>query len=90
MKKEVIGIILSVLLSVFCFGYCILIYSIKSGTKFYLIWAAGGSFFLGLAFFLHFHMWAKLPSVLQKIITIGVILGVLLFVIVEGLIMPLQ
>ena len=86
MKKEMIGVVLSVLFSIFCFGYCFLIYSIKSGTKFYLIWAAGGFLFLGLAFFLHFHMWDKLPSVLQKIIAGVVILGILLFIVVEGLI----
>ncbi len=86
MKKEMIGVVLSVLFSIFCFGYCSLIYSIKSGTKFYLIWAAGGFLFLGLAFFLHFHMWDKLPSVLQKIIAGVVILGILLFIVVEGLI----
>lgn len=81
-----IGIVLSVLFSLFCFGYCYLIFSIKSGTRFYLIWAAGGFFFLGLALFLHFHLWDKVPSVLQKIIVAGVIFGILLFVVVEGLI----
>lgn len=80
MKKE----ILCVLCSLFCFGYCFLIYSIKSGTRFYMIWGLGGCFFLGLTFFLHFHMWAKLPSGLQKIIVAVIAAGILLFVIVEG------
>lgn len=80
MKKE----ILCVLCSLFCFGYCFLIYSIKSGTRFYMIWGLGGCFFLGLTFFLHFHMWAKLPAGLQKVITIVIAAGILLFVIVEG------
>ena len=80
MKKE----ILCVLCSLFCFGYCFLIYSIKSGTRFYMIWGLGGCFFLGLTFFLHFHMWAKLPSGLQKIIMVVMAVGILLFVIVEG------
>ncbi|MBD5453252.1 MAG: YdcF family protein [Lachnospiraceae bacterium] len=80
MKKE----ILCVLCSLFCFGYCFLIYSIKSGTRFYMIWGLGGFFFLGLTFFLHFHMWAKLPSGLQKVITIAIAMGILLFVIVES------
>ncbi len=80
MKKE----IFCVLCSLFCFGYCFLIYSIKSGTRFYMIWGLGGCFFLGLAFFLHFHMWAKLPLGLQRVITIAVAAGILLFVIVEG------
>lgn len=82
MKKE----IFCILLSLFCFGYCFLIYSIKSGTKFYLIWAVGGFFFLGLRFFLHFHVWSMLPAALQKITAGCLVLGILLFVIVEGLI----
>ena len=80
MKKE----ILCVLCSLFCFGYCFLIYSIKSGTRFYMIWGLGGFFFLGLTFFLHLHMWTKLPSGLQKVITVVIAVGILLFVIVEG------
>lgn len=44
MKKE----IFSILCSLFCFGYCFLIYSIKTGTRFYLIWGMGGCFFWDL------------------------------------------
>ena len=80
MKKE----IFSILCSLFCFGYCFLIYSIKSGTRFYLIWGMGGCFFLGLTVFLHFHMWSKLPHGLQRGITVVIVLGVLAFVIVES------
>ena len=80
MKKE----IFSILCSLFCFGYCFLIYSIKTGTRFYLIWGMGGCFFLGLTAFLHFHMWSKLPHGLQRVITIIIVLGVLSFIIVEG------
>lgn len=80
MKKE----IFSILCSLFCFGYCLLIYSIRSGTRFYLIWGAGGCFFLGLTVFLHFHMWAKLPHGLQRVIAVVIVLGLLVFVIVEG------
>lgn len=82
MKRE----IFCILLSLFCFGYCFLIYSIKSGTRFYLIWAVGGFFFLGLTFFMHFHVWSMLPSVLQNIIVGCLMFGILLFVIVEVLI----
>lgn len=80
MKKE----IFSILCSLFCFAYCFLIYSIKSGTRFYLIWGMGGCFFLGITVFMHFHMWSKLPHGLQRVITIVIVLGVLAFVIVEG------
>lgn len=80
MKKEIFAI----LCSLFCFGYCILIYSIKSGTRFYLIWGAGGCFFLGLTAFWHFGMWTKLPHGLQRVVILIAALGVLVFVIVEG------
>lgn len=80
MKKE----IFSILCSLFCFGYCILIYSIKSGTRFYLIWGAVGCFFLGLTAFWHFGMWAKLPHGLQRALVIVIALGVILFVVAEG------
>lgn len=83
MKKE----ILCILCSLFCFGYCFLIYSIKSGTRFYLIWGFGGVCFLGLALFLHYDLWNRLPVGLHKIITVVIILGLLLFVITEGCIL---
>ncbi len=77
MKKE----ILCILCSLFCFGYCFLIYSIKSGTRFYLIWGMGGVCFLGLTAFLHFDLWSRMPDVLQKITIIMLTLGILLFVV---------
>lgn len=80
MKKE----ILCILCSLFCFGYCFLIYSIRSGTRFYMIWGLGGFCFLGLTFFLHFGLWSRLPSVLQKIAIAVIAFGIFLFVVVEG------
>lgn len=80
MKKEIFCIICSL----FCFGYCLLILSIRSGTHFYLVWAAGCLFFIGLAFFLHFDMWHKMPSALQKIMICAILVGVILFAVVEG------
>lgn len=83
MKRE----IFCILLSLFCFGYCYLIYSIKSGTRFYLIWAAGGLFFLGLTVFIHLHLWNKMPVILQRLIIVFFVLGFVLFFFVEGLIL---
>lgn len=83
MKKEILCI-LCILCSLFCFGYGFMIYSIRSGTRFYLIWGLGGVCFLGLTAFLHFDLWNRLPALLQKIITGVIVFGILLFVIVEG------
>ena len=83
MKGKIICIIF-ILCSLFCFGYCFLIYSIKSGSRFYLVWGVGGFLFLGLTFFLYFDLWNKLPNRIQKIITCVMIFGVLLFIVIEG------
>lgn len=80
MKREIICIICSL----FCFAYGLLIFSIRSGSRFYLVWAAAGFFILGLAFFLHYEVWGRLPSGLQKTITVVIIIGVLLFLAVEA------
>lgn len=80
MKREIICIVCSL----FCFAYCLLIFSIRSGSRFYLVWAAAGFFFLGLTFFFRYDLWSKLPAGLQKIITIVIIIGFLLFLIVEA------
>lgn len=82
MKKEIICI----LCSLFCFGYCFMVFSIRTGTHFYLVWAAGGLFFIALALFLHFDIWLKLPPALRKISACVVLLCILLFVVVEGFI----
>lgn len=83
MKREIICGVCSLL----CFAYCFLIYSIKSGTRFYLVWGFGGFCFLGLALFLHFGLWLKLPLLLRRIIAAGIIFGILSFVIAEGCIL---
>lgn len=80
MKREIICI----LCSLFCFGYCFVIFSIRTGTHFYLVWAAGGLFFIALTLFLHFDIWHKLPPALRKISVCAFLLCMLLFVVVEG------
>ncbi|MCM1174664.1 MAG: YdcF family protein [Blautia sp.] len=80
MKKE----FFCILCSLFCFVYCFVIYSIRSGTRFYLVWGLGGCSFLGLTVFLHFHMWSGLPHGLQKVIAAALVCGIFAFIIVEG------
>lgn len=85
MGKKMISI-LCVLAALFCFAYCAVVFMIKSGSRFYLVWAAGGVFLLVLAFLLHSGMWDRIPLVLRKIFYVIVIVGAVMFVIVEGLI----
>lgn len=82
MKKEIICI----LCSLFCFGYCFAIFSIRTGTHFYLVWAAGGLFFIALTLFLHFDIWHKLPPALRKVSVCAFLVCMLIFIIVEGFI----
>lgn len=80
MKK----LIIFILCSLFCFGYCALIFSIRSGSNFYIIWALGGLFFAGLAVMSHFDVWNKLPIGLKHTAIAILITCVIVFVIVEG------
>lgn len=83
MGKKMMSI-LCILAALFCFLYCTVVFLIKSGSKFYLVWAAGGLCFLGLALMLHFGWWYRLPLMLRRIICVAVTAGIVLFVIVEG------
>ena len=67
-----------------CFLYCLVVFMIRSGSHFYLIWAAGGLCFIGLALMIRFDWWSQFPKALQRGIGGLVLLGVLLFVVVEG------
>ncbi len=80
MKREIFCIICGIL----CFGYCLAVYGIKSGSYFYMVWGACGVFFIAAALFLHFHLWEKLPSVIQKLAVICIAAGIILFAAVEG------
>ena len=86
MGKKMISIV-CVLAALFCFAYCAVVFMVKSGGKFYLVWAVGGVCLLVLAFLLQFGMWDRIPLVLRRIFGVVVLIGIVLFVIVEGLIL---
>ena len=70
--------------AVFCLAYCVVIFRIRSGSRFYLIWAVGGVCLLGIAMMLHFGIWDRIPLICRRIFGIAVLVSVVLFVIVEG------
>ena len=76
--------IVCILAAALCFLYCLVVFMIRSGSHFYLIWAAGGLCFIGLALMIRFDWWSQFPKALQRGIGGLVLLGVLLFVVVEG------
>ena len=79
-------VILCILAALLCFVYCLIVFRIRSGNNFYLIWGAGGVFLMGLALMIRFDWWSQLPLVLRRGIGAVFIFGILLFVIVEGFI----
>lgn len=81
-KKIMIG--LCILAALMCFIYCFIVFRIKSGGHFYLIWALGGIGFIGLALMVKFDWWSQFPPLLRKVIIGLVIVGILAFVIVES------
>ena len=81
-KKIMIG--LCILAALLCFTYCFIVFRIRSGSRFYLIWGLGGIFFIGLALMIRFDLWSQFPLRLRQTITGLLIGGILVFVIVES------
>lgn len=77
-------VILCILAALLCFFYCLLVFMIRSGSHFYLIWAAGGLCFIGLALMIRFDWWSQFPLALRRGIGGFLALGIILFVVVEG------
>lgn len=76
--------LLCILGAVFCFVYCAVVFMIRSGSRFYFVWAVGGICLLALACMLHFGIWNRVPFMLRRIFCGIVFAGVVLFIIVEG------
>ena len=47
MRKKML-IIICILAALFCFAYCLVVFMIRSGSRFYLVWAIGGFCFICL------------------------------------------
>lgn len=86
MGKKIMSI-LCVLAALFCFAYCAVVFMIRSGSRFYLVWGVGGVCFTALAWLLYSGMWDRIPLVLRRTFGVAVLAGVVLFVIVEGCIL---
>lgn len=77
-------ICLCILAALLCFTYCFIVFRIRSGSRFYLIWGLGGIVFIGLALMIRFDLWSQLPMRLRQTFTGLLIVGILAFVIVES------
>ena len=76
--------VLCILAAVFCFLYCAAVFLLRSGSRFYLVWAAGGICLTVFAGMLHFGLWDKAPGLLRRTFCLLMAAGILLFAIVEG------
>ena len=83
MRRMVLTFLWAVIAALFLL-YGILILSVHSGTRFYLIWFLLGGFCVLFAIAAYFHWWSHLPGLLRKILIVLIILGIALFLIVEG------
>lgn len=83
MRKKVM-ICLCIVAAFLCLLYCFIVFRIRSGSRFYLIWGLGGLFFIGLALAIRFDLWSQLPLVLRRMICGVLLLGILAFVVAEG------
>ncbi len=76
--------ILLILAAALCAGYCILTASIRSGSKFYVIWGLLAVLLAALALMCHLRVWEQLPPGIKRCLVIVVAAGVLIFAVVEG------
>ncbi len=76
--------ILCILAALLCFLYCLVVFMIRSGSHFYLIWGAGGICFIGLALMIKLDWWSQFPLLLRRGILGLAAIGILLFMVVEG------
>ncbi|MCM1266583.1 MAG: YdcF family protein [Bacteroidales bacterium] len=83
-KKMMIGFCM--LAALLCFTYCFIVFRIRSGSRFYLIWGLGGLFFIAVAMVVQFDWWGGFPKWLRQVIVGLFIGGMISFVGIESLI----
>ena len=82
------GAVIFGVLGILCILYCIAIGLNGFGTKFFLIWGVMGALFLLLGFLLTRRSFVKaLPGWLKVTATVAFCVGLIVFVVVEGLIL---
>lgn len=77
-------VIICMLAALLCFFYCLVVFMIRSGSHFYLIWGVGGLCLIGLALMIKFDWWSQLPLALRRGIGLAAAAGIVLFLVVEG------
>lgn len=88
MRKKIMTV-LCILAAFLCFLYCFIVFRIRSGSRFYMIWALGGMLFVGLALMIKFDLWSQFPPLLRRVVCGFLIVGIAAFVIAEGAFLPI-
>lgn len=87
-KSSKLGALLCGLAALCCITYCMVImFVLNFGTYFFLIWGCMAVFFAVLSFLLATGKIKAIPKWIRKIFAVGCVVGLILFVMVEGIIL---
>lgn len=75
------------LLGILCIFYGIVIMMANSGSAFFVVWFALGICGFLTAAVIHMHLWTALPLVIRRLFAVGIVLGILCFLFVEGMVL---
>ena len=77
-------VVLLFIIGALCILYGVMVFMIRSGTTFFVVWFALGAFFLLLGFLLRNHFLARVPRVLRTLLLIAVCAGVIMLAVCES------
>ncbi len=86
MGRNVI-VMVCVLGAALCLAYGAVVFMAGSGSKFYLVWVLGGIFFLVLALLGRFDVWGRIPLILRRVFGAALSVGLVLFILAEGIVL---
>lgn len=82
-----LSVILLTILGTVCVLYGIMVFLIRSGTNFFVVWLALGTFFLILGFLLRSGLVARIPKIIRTLFLIAICIGLLLLAVCEGFVL---
>ena len=77
-------VVLLFIIGALCLLYGVMVFMIRSGTTFFVVWFALGALFLLLGFLLRNHLLARVPRVLRTLLLIAVCAGVIMLAVCES------
>ena len=83
MKKKILFTVW-IFLALLCLVYGIVVGTVGSGTRFFVVWLGLAVVFALFAIAVKKNLWVRLPGIIRKIILAVICLGLAFFVVVEG------